>query len=120
MAPLQIHAARLRRMAALARFLFFAALPSVPVIGYIKRDNLLVVILCFSALVTAGLILKSAPVLSMLLGSLVGFFIVQIADASRHRRVDDSGLSLVFFFAFLGLFVGIIIQIAKKSWNPEP
>jgi hypothetical protein len=110
---------RLRRIAVVARFLFFAALPSLPFIVYIERDNRLVVILCFSACVIAGLILKSKPVLFTLLGALVGFFIADIAEAGRRHRDHVGGLLAVFFFAGFGLVIGIIAQLADGRQAPD-
>jgi hypothetical protein len=98
---------RLRTAGPTARLLFLSALPSLPFIGYVQRNNPGVVFACFSVLAFAAVLLKSWAVFGTLVGVACGF-LFQPARTTLEA-LAQSGPETHLAWTALGLIIGWVI-----------
>jgi len=97
---------RCRRIQSALRIVFFALLPALPVIAYCKDFDLQVVITCLLIYFFAGILLRSALIIFMLLGTFGGLI---VAEPGPH----DSGWAAgVIVCTLFGSALGIAFEVS--------
>jgi hypothetical protein len=94
--------------------LFLSALPSLPFIACVERDNPPVIFACFLACAFAGILLQSWPVIGTLVGIGCGFLFEPVRWTSLEAQAR-SGLEVYLVSTALGFFVGSVIGAATRS-----
>src|SRR5262249_54079223 len=105
---------RLRTVGTTFRILYLSALPSLPFIAYMERDNPPVTFACFLACVFAGILLKSWPVIGTLAGVGSGFLFQPIRLGTVAAQ-SKSVLEVYLFWTALGLFAGCMIGALTRG-----
>lgn len=95
------------------RVLFLAALPSLPVIAWMEPDNGEVIMACALACTLAGVVLKSWPILGMLLG-IAGAFLFLPAGSGPIGSSEWHFLEWLGIWAILGFSLGFAINALKN------